>query len=118
MQIAKLFFIIITGAAIAGSASAESTSTESKGVMRCATQPGGCPPRLQPTHGIKRKWACTGKCDIPIRQASAKCSAQANAAAVYKSHERKLIWQDCLAGEGYTIVKFKCVLADDPDCWY
>ena len=70
---------------------------------------GGCAPR---THGYK--WVCTGTCSIPLHQADAKCTAQANAVLGASRFYKRDIQEDCLAGEGWERVS--CPLAGDPDC--
>ena len=80
-------------------------------VLLSALVVGGCATKPR-THGYK--WACTGKCDLPLRQASAKCTAQANSAVGTDISYKHSIRDDCLAGEGWE--KVRCVLAGDPDC--
>ena len=111
MQISKLFFIIITGAALLGGCA---SSRPAKPAKPAVFKPLG--------HG--NKMTCTGKCDIPFRQADAKCTAQANAAYVPITYNKSgarnisvariIIKQNCLAGEGYEEVD--CIMAEDPDC--
>ena len=82
------------------------------GLLPLTLMVGGCAPPPPRTHGSK--WECTGKCDTPFHQASAKCTAQANAVIGTSRDYKRRLQYNCLVGEGWELVD--CKLGSHPDC--